>query len=72
MMLLGGRGTVTGAALGAALYEQLRGYLLTAPRLTNFHLVITGGLLLIIILFAPDGLIGGFYRLLPRARRVLE
>ena len=72
MMLLGGRGTVTGAALGAALYEQLRGYLLTAPSLTNFHLVITGGLLLIIILFAPDGLIGGFYRLLPRARRVLE
>lgn len=72
MMLLGGRGTVTGAALGAALYEQLRGYLLTAPGLTNFHLVITGGLLLIIILFAPDGLIGGFYRLLPRARRVLE
>ena len=72
MMLLGGRGTVTGAALGAALYEQLRGYLLTAPGLTNFHLVIAGGLLLIIILFAPEGLIGGFYRLLPRARRVLE
>ncbi len=72
MMLLGGRGTVTGAALGAALYEQLRGYLLTAPRLTNFHLVITGGLLLIIILFAPEGLIGCFYRLLPMARKVLE
>jgi branched-chain amino acid transport system permease protein len=72
MMLLGGRGTVTGAALGAALYEQLRGYLLTSPSFTNFHLVITGGLLLIIILFAPEGLVGGFYRLLPSARRVLE
>lgn len=72
MMLLGGRGTVTGAALGAALYEQLRGYLLTSPSFTNFHLVLTGGLLLIIVLFAPEGLMGGLYRLLPRARRVLE
>lgn len=72
MMLLGGRGTVIGAVLGAALYEQLRGYLLTSPSFTNFHLVITGGLLLIIILFAPEGLIGGFYRWLPSARRVLE
>jgi branched-chain amino acid transport system permease protein len=72
MMLLGGRGTVTGAAIGAALYEQLRGYLLTSESLSNFHLVIAGGLLLIIILFAPEGLVGGFYRLLPRARRVFE
>lgn len=72
MMLLGGRGTVVGAALGAALYEQLRGYLLTSETLSNFHLVIAGGMLLVIILFAPDGLIGGFYRLLPRARRVFE
>ncbi len=72
MMLLGGQGTVTGAAIGAALYQQLRGYLLTSPSFTNFHLVITGGLLLIIILFAPEGLIGGFYRLLPSARRILE
>jgi branched-chain amino acid transport system permease protein len=72
MLLLGGRGTVTGAVIGAALYEQLRGYLLTSPSFTNFHLVITGGLLLIIILFAPEGLIGGLYRLLPRARRVFE
>jgi branched-chain amino acid transport system permease protein len=72
MMLLGGRGTVTGAAIGAALYEQIRGYLLTSETLSNFHLVIAGGLLLIIVLFAPEGLIGGFYRLVPRARRVLE
>ncbi len=72
MMMLGGQGTVAGAALGAALYEQLRGYLLTSPSLTNFHLVVAGGLLLIIILFAPEGLIGGFYRLLPKMRRVLE
>ncbi len=72
MMMVGGQGTVTGAALGAALYEQLRGYLLTSPTLSNFHLVIAGGLLLLIVLFAPSGIIGWVYRLLPRTRKVLE
>ncbi|MFB3916636.1 MAG: branched-chain amino acid ABC transporter permease [Terriglobales bacterium] len=72
MMMLGGQGTVVGAALGAGLYEQLRSYLLTSPRLSSFHLVIAGGLLLIVILFAPGGLIGWLYRLLPRSREVVE
>jgi branched-chain amino acid transport system permease protein len=72
MMMLGGQGTVTGAALGAGLYEQLQGYLLTLPKLTNFHLVVAGGLLLLIILFSPEGLVGWMYRLLPRFQRVFE
>ncbi len=72
MLMLGGQGTVTGAALGAGLYEQLRSYLLTSPRLSNFHLVIAGGLLLLVVLFAPGGLIGWLYRLVPRSREVLE
>jgi branched-chain amino acid transport system permease protein len=72
MMMLGGQGTVVGAALGAGLYEQLRSSLLTSPRLSNFHLVIAGGLLLLVILFAPGGLIGWLYKLVPRARKVLE
>jgi branched-chain amino acid transport system permease protein len=72
MMMLGGQGTVAGAVVGAALYEQLRGYLLTSPSLSSFHLVIAGGLLLIIILFAPEGLIGWLYHLLPKTRKVLE
>jgi branched-chain amino acid transport system permease protein len=72
MLMLGGQGTVTGAALGAGLYERLRSYLLTSPRLSNFHLVIAGGLLLLVVLFAPGGLIGWLYRLLPRSREVLE
>jgi branched-chain amino acid transport system permease protein len=72
MLMLGGRGSVIGAALGAALYEKLRSYLLTSPALSNFHLVIAGGLLLIVVLFAPGGLIGWVYRLLPRARKVIE
>ncbi len=72
MLMLGGQGTVVGAALGAGLYEQLRSSLLTSPRLSNFHLVIAGGLLLLVILFAPGGLIGWLYRFVPRTRKVLE
>ncbi|MBZ5510127.1 MAG: branched-chain amino acid ABC transporter permease [Acidobacteriia bacterium] len=72
MMMLGGQGTVVGAALGAGLYERLRSSLLTSPKLSNFHLVIAGGLLLLVILFAPGGLIGWLYKLVPRARKVIE
>jgi len=72
MLMLGGQGTVAGAALGAGLYERLRSFLLTSPRLSNFHLVIAGALLLVVVLFAPGGLIGWLYRLLPRSREVIE
>jgi branched-chain amino acid transport system permease protein len=72
MLMLGGKGTVVGAALGGGLYEKLRSYLLTSPRLSNFHLVIAGGLLLLVVLFAPGGLIGWLYTLVPRSRKVIE
>jgi branched-chain amino acid transport system permease protein len=72
MLMLGGQGTVVGTGLGAALYEELRSSLLTSPKLSNFHLVIAGGLLLLVILFAPGGLIGWIYKLVPRSRKVLE
>ncbi|WP_456411811.1 branched-chain amino acid ABC transporter permease [Oceanithermus sp.] len=72
MVMLGGQGTVTGPAIGAFLYERLRGMLLTIPGLSNFHMVIAGVLLLLIILFAPGGLMGWLYRIWPRLRRVLE
>ncbi len=72
MLMLGGQGTVAGGALGAGLYERLRSYLLTSPKLSNFHLVISGGLLLVVVLFASGGLIGWLYSLLPRSREVVE
>ncbi len=72
MVMLGGQGTVTGPTIGAFLYERLRGMLLTIPGLSNFHMVIAGVLLLLIILFAPGGLMGWLYRIWPRLRRVLE
>jgi branched-chain amino acid transport system permease protein len=72
MLMLGGQGSVIGAALGAGIYERLRSYLLTSAKLSNFHLVIAGGLLLIVVLFASGGLIGWLYSYLPRSREVVE
>ena len=70
--MLGGQGTVTGVALGAYLYEELRGYLLTTATFSNFQLVISGALLLLIVLFFPTGLMGFIYSRFPRIKKVLE
>ena len=70
--MLGGQGTVAGPAIGAFLYEQLRGWLLTSPAFSHFQLVIAGALLLAIVLFAPGGLMGWLYRRWPRLRSFLE
>ena len=72
IVMLGGRGTVTGAAIGAYLYEELRGFLLTSQTFSNFQLVVSGILLLIIVLFVPGGLMGWIYGRWPRLRGVLE
>jgi len=72
MLMLGGQGTVMGAALGPGLYERLRSYLLTSPKLSNFHLVIAGGMLLVVVLFASGGLIGWLYQFVPRSQKVIE
>ena len=70
--MLGGQGTVTGVALGAYLYEELRGYLLTSDMFSHFQLVIAGVLLLLIVLFFPGGLMGFIYSRFPRTQKVLE
>ena len=70
--MLGGQGTVSGVALGAYLYEELRGYLLTSSTFSNFQLVVAGVLLLIIVLFFPSGLMGFIHRRFPRTQKVLE
>jgi branched-chain amino acid transport system permease protein len=72
MVMLGGQGTVFGPALGAFLYEELRGFLLTAAAFSNFQLVIAGALLLIIVLFVPGGLMGFVHRRWPRTQKALE
>jgi branched-chain amino acid transport system permease protein len=46
--------------------------LLTTEAFSHFQLVIAGLLLLVIVLFAPGGLMGFIYRRWPRMRRLLE
>jgi branched-chain amino acid transport system permease protein len=70
--MLGGQGTVTGVALGAFLYDELRSYLLTSASFSNFQLVISGALLLVIVLFFPGGLMGFVYSRFPRLQRIFE
>jgi branched-chain amino acid transport system permease protein len=72
MVMLGGQGTVIGPALGAFLYEESRGALLTSEAFSHFQLVIAGVLLLIIVLFVPGGLMGFVHRRWPKTRRWLE
>jgi branched-chain amino acid transport system permease protein len=72
IVMLGGQGTITGAAIGAYLYEEMRGWLLTSESFSNFQLVISGALLLVIVLFAPGGLMGWVYGRWPHLKGVLE
>ncbi len=72
IIMLGGQGTVIGPAIGAYLYEEMRGWLLTSDTFSNFQLVIAGSLLLVIVLFMPGGLMGWLYSRWPRLRQVLE
>ena len=72
IIMLGGQGTIAGVALGAYLYEELRGFLLTSDTFSHFQLVIAGVLLLLIVQFFPSGLMGFIYRQFPRTQKVLE
>ena len=58
MVVLGGIGTVAGPIVGAAVYEWLRGFLITNPTLANFQLFLAGLLLLLVVLFVTSGLVG--------------
>lgn len=71
MIMLGGQGTVLGPVLGAAGYQQLRGFLLTNSFFKDYQLVIAGVLLLLIVLFIPAGAVGWLRHRFPRLRKVL-
>ena len=72
MVMLGGYGTVTGPIVGAVVYERLRGFFITNETFSNFHLVIAGALLLLIVLFVPAGLVGWLRLRFAAVRRFLE
>jgi len=72
MIMLGGSGTVAGPLIGAFLYEELRGLLLTSPTISQLQLVIAGLVLLVMVLFAPGGLVGFVNQHWPRMRKFLQ
>lgn len=71
MVMLGGQGTVLGPILGAFAYQGMRGYLVTSPIFKDIQLSVSGGLLLLIVLFIPAGAIGWLRHRIPVLRRVL-
>ncbi|MBW1973967.1 MAG: branched-chain amino acid ABC transporter permease [Deltaproteobacteria bacterium] len=72
MVMLGGYGTVTGAVTGAIVYERLKGFLLVNPLFKDLHMAISGVVLLLIVLFVPEGIIGYVREKVKRAREILE
>jgi urea transport system permease protein len=64
LVAVGGRGTLSGAVVGALLVSYLQSYLTTrAPQAWPFVL---GGLFVAVTLFAPDGIVGAWRKLLDR------
>jgi branched-chain amino acid transport system permease protein len=81
VVMLGGFGTVIGPVIGAIIFELINTTLITMPPLKigpttlnigDFHLFITGFLLLLIVLFITSGAVGLIRQRLPRAGRYLE
>ncbi len=63
MNVIGGIGTLWGPVLGALIYFPVRQLVLSNPVLVQTNLLIFGGLLILIILFEPGGLLGLLSRL---------
>jgi branched-chain amino acid transport system permease protein len=72
MVMLGGKGLVLGPTVGAFAYERLRGFLLVSPLFKNLHLALSGGILLVMVLFVPGGAVGWLRERFPRLRGLLE
>ena len=70
MPVIGGIGTVWGAVLGGVIFGIVEEELVV--NFPNIHLLLYGSLLILIILFEPDGLVGLLRRLARRFRRRSE
>jgi branched-chain amino acid transport system permease protein len=66
MPIVGGMGTLVGPVLGAMLFSYLQIKLLASPALRDSYLFIYGGLLIVVMLFEPKGIVGLWERLMAR------
>jgi branched-chain amino acid transport system permease protein len=64
MPIVGGMATITGPVLGALLFSYLQIKLLASPTLRDSYLFIYGGLLIVVMLFEPKGIMGLWERLI--------
>jgi branched-chain amino acid transport system permease protein len=63
MPIVGGVGTIAGPILGAVIFSWLQLKLLSMPALRDSYLFLYGGLLMVVMLFEPKGLVGVWQRL---------
>jgi branched-chain amino acid transport system permease protein len=69
MPIVGGVGTIAGPILGAIIFSYMQIKLLSSPALRDSYLFLYGGLLMLIMLFEPKGLVGLWMRLRKSVRR---
>ena len=58
MPIVGGVGTIAGPILGAIIFSWLQIKILSLPALRDSYLFLYGGLLMVVMLFEPKGLVG--------------
>lgn len=68
MPIVGGIGTIAGPILGGVIFSYLQIKLLSTPALRDSYLFLYGGLLMLVMLFEPRGLVGLWERLRAGAR----
>jgi branched-chain amino acid transport system permease protein len=69
MTILGGRGTVAGPVVGAILFVVANEFFVSSFGASELNIAATGALLILALLFFPDGIIGTLKqkRRLPKA-----
>jgi len=72
MVMLGGIGTILGPVLGAITYDKIKETLLVSEAFKNLHLTISGIILLLIVLFVPEGIIGFLRRKIKVLKNILD
>lgn len=70
MPIVGGVGTIAGPVFGALIFSTLQIKLLSIPALRDSYLFIYGGLLILVMLYEPKGLVGLGRRLAALVGRV--
>jgi branched-chain amino acid transport system permease protein len=58
MAILGGKGTVSGPAIGAAIMIGVNEFVVSKLGATELNIVVTGLILIFVLLYFPDGIVG--------------